>query len=114
MSGRSLISKRRRPLSKGFIRKCSTDTTKKRKRVHARGMKLGGMLHQRLKKRDRSKARIHPSQRIGRRGRFSRGGNDLSLCAFPMRSQLQLRKHFLGWAEWKFAPPRAQVSRPLL
>jgi FkbM family methyltransferase len=31
-----------------------------------------------------------------------------------MRSQLQLRKHFLGWAEWKFAPPRAQVSRPLL
>jgi FkbM family methyltransferase len=31
-----------------------------------------------------------------------------------MRPQLQLRKHFLGWAEWRLAPPRAEVKRPLL
>jgi FkbM family methyltransferase len=31
-----------------------------------------------------------------------------------MRPQLQLRKHFLGWAEWRLAPPRTQVARPLL
>ena len=36
------------------------------------------------------------------------------LCMPPMTPQLQLRKHFLGWAEWRFVPPRAQVARPLL
>jgi FkbM family methyltransferase len=31
-----------------------------------------------------------------------------------MRPQLQLRNHLLGWVEWRFAPPRAQVELPLL